>query len=177
MHRRTSLQSGFTLIELIVVIAIIALLATFLMPELEKTIERAKSVACMGNLRSIGTSVNTYVIENDQTYPFVEPNPNDPVYTGETEAKPMLAELEPYGVNSKVLKCPEDNTYIKSTGSSYQWVPIIDGESKINPQVYGRRGARKVNPARMRLCLDFEAVHFNRCNRLYADGHAVAALK
>jgi prepilin-type N-terminal cleavage/methylation domain-containing protein/prepilin-type processing-associated H-X9-DG protein len=177
MHHRTALNSGFTLVELIVVIAIIALLATLMMPEVEKMTERARSVACMGNLRSIGTSVNTYVIENDQTFPFVEPNPNDPVYTGEVEAKPMLAELEPYGVTSKVLKCPDDRTYFAATGSSYQWVPIIDGESKINPQVYGRRGARRVNPARMRLCIDFEAVHFNRCNRLYADGHAVATLK
>lgn len=177
MQRRTTLRSGFTLIELIVVIAIIAMLATLAMPEFEKTIARAKSVACMGNLRSIGASVNTYVIENDETFPFVEPNPNDPVYTGEDEAKPMLAELEPYGVTTKMLKCPEDKTYFASTGSSYQWVPIIDGESKINPQVYGRRGARRVNPARMRLCIDFEAVHFNRCNRLYADGHAVATLK
>ena len=55
---------------------------------------------------------------------------------------------------------------------------MLDGEVKVNPVVYGRRGgARTVNPARMRLCMDFEPVHFNRANRLYADGHVVAAMK
>ena len=55
---------------------------------------------------------------------------------------------------------------------------MLDGEVKVNPVVYGRRGgARTVNPARMRLCMDFEPVHFNRANRLYADGHVVAAMQ
>ena len=94
----------------------------------------------------------------------------------------MLTELGPYGVTDATLaSAPEtlrQATTFKLRGSSYQWSPILDGELKVNPVVYGRRGgARTVNPARMRLCMDFEAVHFNRANRLYADGHVVAALK
>ncbi len=93
----------------------------------------------------------------------------------------MLTELGPYGVTPQLLQCPSDlkaSNYFHSRGSSYQWRPMLDGEVKVNPVVYGRRGgARTVNPARMRLCMDFEAVHFNRVNRLYADGHVVAAMK
>ena len=87
----------------------------------------------------------------------------------------------PYRVTPKLLQCPSDlkaSNYFLSRGSSYQWSPMLDGELKVNPVVYGRRGgARTVNPARMRLCMDFEPVHFNRANRLYADGHVVAAMK
>ncbi len=166
---------AFSLLELTLVIAIAAILAALVWPQYQRMLERARSVACMSNLRQIGIAVGTYLADNDNTFPFIEPNPADPVYDPEYEAKPMLAELGPYGVTSQLLQCPSDlkaGNYFLSRGSSYQWSPMLDGEVKVNPVVYGRRGgARTVNPARMRLCMDFEAVHFNRANRLYADGH------
>jgi prepilin-type N-terminal cleavage/methylation domain-containing protein/prepilin-type processing-associated H-X9-DG protein len=172
---------AFSLVELIVVIAIVGVLLALVFPEYQKMIERARSVACMNNLRQIGVAVGTYLVDNDNTFPFVEPNPNDPVYDPDYEAKPMLEELGPYGVTQQLLRCPEDlraGNYFAQRGSSYQWSPILDGELKVNPVVYGwRGGTRTVNPARMRICMDFEAVHFNHANRLYADGHVVAALK
>ena len=179
-HNR-KFQRGFTLIELLVVIGIIGLLATLAFPEYQKFIDRARSVTCMNNLRQIGISVGAYLADNDNTYPFIEPNPSEPVYPPEYEAKPLLVELGPYGVTEQILKCPADlknANYFAQRGSSYQWAPILDGELKVNPVVYGRRGgARTVNPSRMRICMDFEAVHFNRANRLYADGRVVAAMK
>jgi prepilin-type N-terminal cleavage/methylation domain-containing protein/prepilin-type processing-associated H-X9-DG protein len=174
-------KRAFSLVELVLVMAIAGILAALAFPEYQKVLERSKSVACMNNLRQIGVAVAAYVADNDNTFPFIEPNPDDPVYDPTYEAKPMLVELGPYGVTSQLLKCPADlkaGNYFKVRGSSYQWSPILDGELKVNPVVYGRRGgARTVNPARMRLCMDFEAVHFNRANRLYADGHVVGALK
>ena len=172
---------AFSLIELIIVIAIIGTLFALAIPEYKKFIARARSVACMNNLRQIGVAVGTYLADNDNTFPFIEPNPDDPVYDAAYEAKPILTELGPYGVTQQLLRCPEDvkaGNYFKQRGTSYQWSPILDGELKVNPVVYGRRGgARTVNPARMRVCMDFEAVHFNRANRLYADGHVIATLK
>ena len=172
---------AFSLIELIIVIAIVGILLTLAFPEYQRMIERARSVVCMNNLRQIGVAVGTYLADNDNTFPFIEPNPDDPVYDPAYEAKPMLTELGPYGVTQQLLRCPEDlraGNYFAQRGSSYQWSPILDGELKVNPVVYGwRGGTRTVNPARMRICMDFEAVHFNRANRLYADGHVAAALK
>ncbi len=172
---------GFSLIELVLVLATIGVLAALVFPEYQKVMERARSTACLNNLRQIGVAVGVYLADNDNTFPFIEPNPDDPVYDAAYEAKPMLVELGPYGVTPQLLKCPADlkaGNYFQRRGSSYQWSPMLDGEVKVNPVVYGRRGgARTVNPARMRLCMDFEAVHFNRANRLYADGHVVAAFK
>ncbi|MBU0637566.1 MAG: prepilin-type N-terminal cleavage/methylation domain-containing protein [Planctomycetes bacterium] len=60
--RRT--KGAFTLIELLVVVAIIALLISILLPALSRAKEQAKTTVCLSNLRSIGQSANTYLLEN-----------------------------------------------------------------------------------------------------------------
>lgn len=179
-------HGGFTIIELLAVIAIIATLVAMAVPHMGRIQERTQSVVCMNNLRQIGVGVLSYAGEHDNTFPVIEPNPDSPVYLPEDEATPLYVELEPYGVTQQVLKCPADirgpnyfaqrTTVIdgKSYGTSYQWRPIVDEENIISPKIYGgRRGAgvRIVKPSRVTLCTDFVGVHSGRMNRLYADGH------
>ena len=179
-------HGGFTMIELLAVITIIAMLVTMTVPHVGRIQERAQSVVCMNNLRQIGIGVLSYVGEHDNTYPVIEMNADNPVYLPEDEAEPIYIELEPYGVTQQVLKCPSDiqgpNYFAKNAktidgktySTSYQWRPIIDEENGAAPKIYGgRRGAgvRIVKPSRVTICTDYEKAHSGRLNRLYADGH------
>ena len=85
---------AFSLVELALAIALVGILVALALPEYQNVVERARSTACMSNLRQIGIAVGTYLADNDNTFPFVEPNPADPVYDASYEAKPMLDELE-----------------------------------------------------------------------------------
>src|SRR6266478_1336108 len=60
---------AFTLVELLVVIAVIALLIAILLPALNRARESANTIKCAANLRSIGQGIAQYVAEYRQTFP------------------------------------------------------------------------------------------------------------
>ena len=61
-------QKGFTLIELLIVVAIIGIIAAIAIPNLLNAIDRGKQKRTMADLRSLGTAVETYSIDNND-YP------------------------------------------------------------------------------------------------------------
>src|SRR5690242_10591699 len=67
---RKSSRRGFTLVELLVVIGIIAVLISILLPALNKARQQANEVKCESNMKQIFTCVAMYVAENKNYMPY-----------------------------------------------------------------------------------------------------------
>src|SRR5579872_3193597 len=64
------LKSGFTLIEMLVVIAIIAILTAILFPVFAQAREAARKTSCLSNMKQVGLATLLYVQDYDETFPM-----------------------------------------------------------------------------------------------------------
>jgi prepilin-type processing-associated H-X9-DG protein/prepilin-type N-terminal cleavage/methylation domain-containing protein len=174
---------AFTLVELLVVVAIISLLAGLGMPAYTQMMQRAQSIKCATNLRAIGIAVTQAVADNNNQYPEINQTapplpypvagspPGTPVPGG------LVAVLGAYGVTTNMIQCPVDmqngaTSNFQQYGSSYTWNPATDDEVVTSPLLYFRPGvAIPIHSSRVRLAFDFTPVHKGKANVLYGDGH------
>lgn len=63
-------SNAFTLIELLIVVAILAILAALLLPALKGARDKAKSMDCVNNLRQIHLGFNLFASDNENRYPW-----------------------------------------------------------------------------------------------------------
>jgi prepilin-type N-terminal cleavage/methylation domain-containing protein len=66
MTNKTSRKSGFTLVEIMIVVAIIGLLAAIAIPNFVRARTQSQKNACINNLRQIDSAVQTWALETKQ---------------------------------------------------------------------------------------------------------------
>ena len=175
---RSRRRDSFTLVELLVVLAIIALLAGLMMPNLQSAIQRAQSIRCAGNLRVIGVAASLAAADNNNKYPEIN-QAAAPIYT-DANATNLIGALGAYGVTTNVIQCPIDmglhtGSSFTKYGSSYEWDPVFDDEAINATVVYiTPTTPMPVNSYRVRLAMDFNNVHHNRPNVVFGDGHVAS---
>ena len=101
--------SGFTLIEMLVVIAIVSIVAALLFPVFAKARERAREASALSNLRQIGSALHLYTADYDEHLPNRWPLWNGyKEFYWRVEGGDLPAHLNPYVKNTAVWYSPED---------------------------------------------------------------------
>ena len=136
------MSRAFTLIEMLVVIAVIAVLAAILFPVLGQAKRSAKASACVAGLRQFGTAHGLYAADWDDRLAYG----CDPWFRWQARKNPEMCDEPPsflasdlktllsaYGIPEPLWRCPEDRvetqsipyygagTYYQAVGGSYRY--------------------------------------------------------
>ena len=185
-------RRGMTLIELLIVLAIISILTAILFPAIARSREAARTTACLSNLQQLGKAIAIYQTDYDGYYPYgLDPYLRHPPMSPLVFAAPkffviaqtmpdMRDVLRPYVTSNEVYHCPSEhemyppsvdcNFPFAECGSSYHYNPY--------PAMLRENESHFIKPAEAFLMSDITYWHSGstgwdgRLNELFADYHA-----
>ena len=107
-------KAGFTLIEVLVVVAMIGLLAALLFPVFASAREKARASSCLSNYHQVATAIQRYAQDNDDKTPA-----NGGSFSG------LIRDSVPYIHTSSVFVCPDDDDRQEEGRSGSYRVPTF----------------------------------------------------
>jgi prepilin-type N-terminal cleavage/methylation domain-containing protein len=163
----------FTLVELLTVMAVVAVLAALLLPALGAARAKARQTSCLSNVHQIGIAVMSYVSEYRDHLPVAGRLGPEPIF-----GWPALRDvLGLSGGDGEIFRCPADaggaTALYPEFGTSYEWNTFLNGK------LIDRASLRVVGmEIEAPLLGDAEAVHGGaRRNYLYPEGHVSSSLE
>lgn len=185
---RHSKRAGFTLLEMLVVVAVIGVLAASIFAVFARVREKGRSATCQSNLKQVGLAILQYTQDNDSHYPrggyLVNAN-------GSTSGKMVWPELVmPYLMDNKLLRCPSQSP--SKHGLDYAYNAGRLSQRLGSKPLSGRKGRHEnllVSPSQIWVnrdskggmglidttacawCGFWETLHSGGANYSFVDGH------
>ncbi len=111
------LKAGFTLLEIIASVAVVAILASIAMPIYSNFQGKAQRMKCAENIKSLGLGLSSY-LEDHRQWPQIAPSPSDPGTPGDSpEATQWIQLLTPYGLGERNWRCPTIESQVRRQGN------------------------------------------------------------
>lgn len=183
-------RKGFTLIEILVVIAIIALLAAIIFPAFATARGKARSAACQSNLKQLGAAMTMYIQDYERYPRALDPSDkftpqmwdNHPTYKALIDSMPLLTEaMSPYVKSDAVWKCPSDTGFdeLEKTDMAINARPTcFDAPRTDTPGKFGMSYFYRTEVTFLSLADDFlkSPVETNILFDAHGDWHAAGVL-
>ncbi len=122
----TRRAAAFTLIEILVVVAVIAILAGLTLAAVAGARNRARLTNCTANLRQIGQALHMYANENDDRLPPCSRLGPDTAFNLPSLRQALAGQID----DERLYHCPADggeDSLFDAVGTSYEWNTLISG--------------------------------------------------
>jgi len=193
MDSRTDTETGLTILELLIAIAVVAVLIILAIPATGVIQERFKSIGCINNLRQFGVTFASYAADHSRRLPRSEYNSNGVVVNWQNALDnyitPAFSNLGKSKVTRSIFICPSEPPPLATCYALNQEFRIdAQGDKSlirqaeiVSPSKYvliaDAHGSSWITSGRKTKMVEVNKLtrrHSGFPNFLYADGHAAS---
>ncbi|MDR1281237.1 MAG: prepilin-type N-terminal cleavage/methylation domain-containing protein [Opitutaceae bacterium] len=195
-HKIPTRIAGFTLVELLTVIAIIGILAAIIIPVAGKVRDSARNAQCLGNLRQTGVAARLYIEDNKGMSPPTSSVYSDKLwpyaYSIPLRSRTSPQDELPNNLTGTIFECPKAGSDTVTPRRSYGMngklgQPLVKIGEEDGKPINAIRMANVTIPSQAPFFGDSKASsafygqfanprHNGKANICFADGHAASLL-